>query len=41
MATGLFAPQLLGWWRWHHNTWLTTIYTAVIGVLVLWYTCYC
>lgn len=26
---------MLGWWRWHHNTWLTTIYTAVIGVLVL------
>jgi len=26
---------LLGWWRFHHNSWLPTIYGAVIGVLVL------
>jgi type VII secretion integral membrane protein EccD len=25
----------LGWWRWHHNSWLTTAYAGVIGVLVL------
>lgn len=36
VATGVvLATGVLGWWRWHHNTWLTTIYTAVIGVLVL------
>ena len=22
---------LLGWWRWHHNSWLTTIYAAVVA----------
>src|SRR3984885_7095415 len=26
---------LLGWWRWHHNSWLTTIYASVIAVLAL------
>jgi type VII secretion integral membrane protein EccD len=35
VATGVvLASGVLGWWRWHHNTWLTTIFTAVIGVLV-------
>jgi type VII secretion integral membrane protein EccD len=29
------ASGLLGWWRWHHNSWLPTIFTAVIGVLSL------
>jgi type VII secretion integral membrane protein EccD len=29
------ASAMLGWWRWHHNSWLTAVYAAVIGVLVL------
>src|SRR5262245_46854169 len=29
------AWALLGWWRWHHNTWLSTIYAAVIAVVML------
>jgi type VII secretion integral membrane protein EccD len=29
------AAGLLGWWRWHHNSWLTTIYAALIAALVL------
>jgi type VII secretion integral membrane protein EccD len=29
------ATALLAWWRFHHNSWLTTIYGAVIGALVL------
>jgi type VII secretion integral membrane protein EccD len=29
------AAALLGWWRFHHNSWLTTIYAAVIAALVL------
>ncbi|MGB9225255.1 type VII secretion integral membrane protein EccD [Mycobacterium sp.] len=29
------ASGLLGWWRWHHNSWLPTIFAAVIGVLSL------
>ena len=29
------AAGLLGWWRWHHNSWLTTIYAAVIAAVVL------
>ena len=29
------GSALLGWWRWHHNSWLTTIYAAVIAVLAL------
>lgn len=29
------ASVLLGWWRWHHNSWLTTIYAAVIAAVVL------
>ncbi|MCV7102232.1 type VII secretion integral membrane protein EccD [Mycobacterium palustre] len=28
------ASGLLGWWRWHHNSWLPTAYSAVIGILV-------
>lgn len=36
VAGGVFlAAGLLGWWRWHHNSWLTTIYAAVIGALAL------
>src|SRR5260370_20560845 len=36
VATGVvLASGLLGWWRWHHSSWLTTIYAAVIGVLML------
>jgi type VII secretion integral membrane protein EccD len=36
VATGVVtASALLGWWRWHHNSWLTTIYAAVIAVLAL------
>ncbi|BBX96452.1 type VII secretion integral membrane protein EccD [Mycobacterium lacus] len=31
----ILAAGLLGWWRWHHNSWLTTIYAGVIGVLTL------
>src|ERR1700753_3544405 len=27
------ASLLLGWWRWHHNSWLTTIFAAVIGAV--------
>jgi type VII secretion integral membrane protein EccD len=29
------AAGLLGWWRWHHNSWLTTIYASIIAALVL------
>ena len=29
------ATALLGWWRFHHNSWLTTIYAAVIAAVVL------
>lgn len=36
VATGVvLASGVLGWWRWHHNTWLTTIFTAIVGALVL------
>lgn len=36
VATGVIAATaLLGWWRFHHNSWLTTIYSAVIAVVVL------
>ncbi len=31
----LLASALLGWWRWHHNSWLTTIYAAVIAGVAL------
>ena len=29
------AATLLGWWRFHHSSWLTTIYAAVIAAVVL------
>src|SRR6201997_727935 len=29
------ASGLLGWWRWHHNSWLPTVYAAIIAALVL------
>ncbi|WP_205872950.1 type VII secretion integral membrane protein EccD [Mycobacterium camsae] len=36
VASGVvLASGVLGWWRWHHNTWLTTIFTAIVGALVL------
>jgi type VII secretion integral membrane protein EccD len=36
VATGVItASALLGWWRWHHNSWLTTIFAAVIAVIML------
>ncbi|CAM4417925.1 type VII secretion integral membrane protein EccD [Mycobacterium basiliense] len=35
VATGvILASGVLGWWRWHHNTWLTTIFASVITVMV-------
>ena len=27
------ASLLLGWYRWHHNSWLSTIFAAVIGAV--------
>ncbi|QLL05126.1 type VII secretion integral membrane protein EccD [Mycobacterium vicinigordonae] len=36
VATGVvLSSGVLGWWRWHHNTWLTTIFTAIVAVVVL------
>ncbi len=36
VAVGVtLASGLLGWWRLHHNSWLTTIFATVIGVAVL------
>src|SRR5271157_4224672 len=36
VATGVTAASgLLLWWRWHHNSWLPTVYAAVIAALVL------
>ncbi|MGO8849319.1 type VII secretion integral membrane protein EccD [Mycobacterium sp.] len=29
------ASALLGWWRWHHNSWLPTVYAAVIAAVML------
>ena len=29
------AAGLLGWWRWHHNSWLPTVYAGVIGAVAL------
>lgn len=29
------AAGLLGWYRWHHNSWLPTAYAAVIAVVTL------
>ncbi|MDT5348685.1 MAG: hypothetical protein QOH91_1972 [Mycobacterium sp.] len=36
VAIGVFlASALLGWYRWHHNSWVPTIFAAVISVLVV------
>ena len=36
VAIGVTAASgLLGWWRWHHNSWLPTVYSAIIAALVL------
>ena len=36
VAAGVVSGSLLlGWWRWHHNSWLTTIYAAIVAVLAL------
>ncbi|MGA7054917.1 MAG: type VII secretion integral membrane protein EccD [Mycobacterium sp.] len=36
VAVGVtLASSLLGWWRLHHNSWLTTIFGSVIGLTVL------
>jgi type VII secretion integral membrane protein EccD len=36
VAVGVTAASgLLGWWRWHHNSWLPTVYAAIIATLVL------
>jgi type VII secretion integral membrane protein EccD len=36
VATGVvLASGLLGWWRWHHSSWLSTIYAAAIAVVML------
>ncbi len=29
------ASALLGWYRWHHNSWLPTVYAAIIAALTL------
>src|SRR5262249_43269046 len=29
------ASSLLGWFRWHHNSWLPTVYSAIIAAVVL------
>src|SRR5947209_10957389 len=29
------AAGLLGWYRWHHNSWLPTVYASVIAVIML------
>ncbi|ORW70044.1 type VII secretion integral membrane protein EccD [Mycobacterium saskatchewanense] len=29
------AAALLGWYRWHHNSWLPTVYAAVIAAVML------
>lgn len=28
------AAALMGWWRWDHNSWLPTVYGALIGAVV-------
>jgi type VII secretion integral membrane protein EccD len=29
------AAGLLGWWRWHHNSWLSTVSASIIAAVVL------
>ena len=29
------AAGLLLWWRWHHNSWLSTVYATIIAAVVL------
>lgn len=29
------AAGLLGWWRWHHNSWLPTIFAAIVAAITL------
>jgi len=31
----VLAAALLGWYRWHHQSWLPTIFAGVVGVLVV------
>lgn len=36
VAVGVTAASgLLAWWRWHHNSWLPTVYSAIIAAVVL------
>jgi type VII secretion integral membrane protein EccD len=36
VASGVvLASALLGWFRWYHNSWLTTIFAALIAIAVL------
>jgi ESX secretion system protein EccD len=36
VASGVTAASaLLLWWRWHHNSWLPTVYAALIAAVVL------
>ena len=36
VAVGVTASAgLLAWWRWHHNSWLPTVFAGVIGAAVL------
>ncbi len=36
VAVGVTAASaLLGWWRWHHNSWLPTVDAAVIAAIML------
>lgn len=36
VATGVaLASGVLGWFRWHHNSWLTAIFSVIIAALVL------
>ncbi|MDD4868272.1 MAG: type VII secretion integral membrane protein EccD [Mycobacterium sp.] len=36
VAVGVVAAAaLMGWWRWHHNSWLPTVYGTVIAATML------
>ncbi len=36
VAIGVTAASgLLGWYRWHHNSWLPTVYAAVVAAIML------